>query len=273
MHPWSEWDIEVAGGRLRAYRAGRPGTPPVLLVHGLTDNARYWARTAAALGNDYTLALYDARGHGQSSPAPEPFSEAVRVADLWQVVEALQLERPVLVGHSMGAATVAAAAAERPGLARGVVVEDPPWMDTALPEPELRAYMQNWKQELLALRALPRDLALAQRQTEHPDWDEQDHQLSLNARLEVDPAVLDTYQRDPAAWRERVRAIDCPLLLLTGEVARGAYVTPPVAEEVVRLGRAAQWVHLAGASHSARYSRFGAYLVAVRRLLTAVNPG
>jgi pimeloyl-ACP methyl ester carboxylesterase len=270
MLPWLEADVATDGGRLRVYRTGQPGARPVLLAHGLTDNARYWSRTVEALAPAFDVALYDARGHGQSSPAPAPFGESMRAAALWQVVEALQLEHPVLIGHSMGAATVAAAAAERPGAARGVVVEDPPWSEAPLAEPELRAYMQGWKQDLLALRALPHDQAIAHRRAEHPDWAEQDYELSLNARLEVDPAVLDAYQRDSTPWRERVRAIDCPLLLLTGEVARGAYVTPEVAQAVVKLGRAAQWVHLAGASHSARYSRFPDYLEAVEQFLTSL---
>jgi hypothetical protein len=41
-----------------------------------------------------------------------------------------------------------------------------------------------------------------------------------------------------------------------------------VAREAVQIGRAVQWVHLAGASHSARYSRFEAYLAAVRQFLS-----
>lgn len=270
MRPWHAAEIPLEGGHLYAYRTGQPGAPTVLFVHGLTDNARYWTRTVAALAGDYDVALYDARGHGHSSAAPVPFDEAVRAADLLRVVAALKLERPALIGHSMGAATVAAAAAQSPGLARGVVLEDPPWLDHNLPEPELRAYMQQWRQDVLALRALPRAEALAHRRAEHPDWAGQDYELSLDARLEVDPRVLDAYARDHVPWRERVRAIDCPLLLLTGETTRGAYVTPAVAQEAMRLTGAGRWVHLAGASHSARYSQFEAYLAAVSGFLAGL---
>jgi N-formylmaleamate deformylase len=267
MTAWQQTEIEAAGGRLRAYRTGRPGAPAVLLAHGLTDNARYWARTVEALAADYDVALYDARGHGQSSPAPDVFDEALRVSDLWRVVEALGLERPALIGHSMGAATVAAAAAGRPGAARGIVVEDPPWIEQPASEPELRAYMDTWKADLFALRGVEREAALALRRAEHPDWAEADYHLSLEARLEVDPRVLVVYTRHSTPWRAVVTAIDCPILLLTGENARGAYVTPAVAQEAASLWRAGQWVHLTGASHSARYSRFEAYLQAVSAFL------
>src|SRR5688500_16311990 len=103
MPTWTEIDIAVNGIRLRAYRTGRPGAPAVLLVHGLTDNARYWARTVEALAPDYDVALYDARGHGQSETVTDSFDEATRVRDLWGVVDALVLETPALIGHSMGA--------------------------------------------------------------------------------------------------------------------------------------------------------------------------
>jgi N-formylmaleamate deformylase len=267
MTAWAEVDLHINGGRVRAYRAGRAGAPMVLLAHGLTDDARYWARTVEALSADYDLALYDARGHGQSGPVAEPFDEDARVRDLLGVVEALELERPALIGHSMGAATVAEAAARRPGLARGVVLEDPPWVDGSVPEEMRRTYMASWKADLLALRSLPREAALAQRRAEQPDWSETDQALSLEARLEVDPRVLDLYQLARTPWREVVAAIDCPILLLTGENARGAYVTPELAQEAAGLWRAGRWVHLAGASHSARYSRFEQYRAAVTTFL------
>jgi N-formylmaleamate deformylase len=267
MLPWTEIDIPVEGSHLRAYRTGRPGAPPVLLAHGLTDNAHYWARTVEALAADYDLALFDARGHGQSGAVPDPFDEAVRVGDLWCVVEALGLKRPALIGHSMGAATVAAAAAQRPGVARGVVLEDPPWVEQPASPADLRAYMRVWRTDLLALQALPREAALAQRRAEHPDWAERDHDLSLDAKWQADPHVLDVYYQGSTPWRDLARALDCPLLLLTGENERGAYVTPALAREAVQLARAGQWVHLPGASHSARFSRFDPYLPTVRRFL------
>jgi N-formylmaleamate deformylase len=266
MLPWTETDLPVDGSRLRVYRTGQPGAPSVVLVHGLTDNARYWARTAEALAPTYDLVLYDARGHGQSGRAPHPFDEAVRVADLLSVVEALGLRQPALIGHSMGAAT-AAAAARRPGLARGVVVEDPPWMEVQLGPAERQAYLGQWKAELLRLRALPAETALAQRRAEHPEWDERDHALSLDARREVDPQVLDAYVPTRTPWREVVAGIDGPILLLTGENARGAFVTPEVAQAAAKLWRAGRWVHCPGASHSVRYSRFECYLGALERFL------
>ncbi len=270
MTPWSETDLELNGGRLRVYRTGRAGAPSLLLAHGLTDNARYWTRTVQALEQAYDLVLYDARGHGQSSALPDPFDEDARVHDLLAVAEALALDHPVYIGHSMGAATVSVAAARRPSLPRAVVLEDPPWLEVTAAADERRAYMAQWKNDLVALQGLPREAGLAQRRADGPDWSDVDHHLSLDAKLQADPRVLDHYQLARTPWREVVSAITSPLLLFTGEPARGAYVTSAVAREAFVLARAGRWVHLPGASHSARFSRFEPYLDALQQFLREV---
>ena len=268
MVAWTERDLVVNGARLRAYRTGRRGAPSVLLAHGLTDNARYWTRTVEALERDYDVVLYDARGHGHSERTTGPFGQEARAGDLAAVVEAYALEAPVLIGHSMGAGTVAAAAAHRPELARAVVLEDPAWMDRPAPSAaQVQAYFAEWKAWLLALRAKSRQEALAMRRASEPDWSDGDLSLSLDARLACDPRVLDDYQPEGAPWREIVAAIQCPVLLLTGEPERGALVTPQVAAAAAGLWRSGRWVHLAGASHSIRFSRFEAYIGGLREFL------
>ncbi|MEZ4610678.1 MAG: alpha/beta fold hydrolase [Caldilineaceae bacterium] len=47
--------------------------------------------------------------------------------DLAALIEALDLDKPALMGHSMGAATVSTMAYQRPNLTRRIVLEDPPW--------------------------------------------------------------------------------------------------------------------------------------------------
>lgn len=83
-------------------------TPPVLLLHGLSSNARYWGRVAAHLAGRRLIAL-DQRGHGltgrppRSPRAPDGFAMDELIADVIFTAERLGLERPVVVGHSWGA--------------------------------------------------------------------------------------------------------------------------------------------------------------------------
>lgn len=90
---------------------------PMLLLHGLTATRRYVLQGSSLLARGgYSLASYDARGHGESAPAPEPgaYEYSDLVADLRAVLDLLELDRPVLAGSSMGAATALALALEDP---------------------------------------------------------------------------------------------------------------------------------------------------------------
>ncbi len=90
---------------------------PVVLLHGLTATRRYVVQGSNLLARrGHRVISYDARGHGESSPAAEPtaYEYADLVADLGHVLDELALDRPVLVGSSMGAATALALALEEP---------------------------------------------------------------------------------------------------------------------------------------------------------------
>lgn len=77
---------------------------PVLLLHGLASNARIWERLAPRLAED-DLAVYapDLRGHGLTDGPEGDYGFDTYARDLVALVEALQLEQPLIVGHSWGA--------------------------------------------------------------------------------------------------------------------------------------------------------------------------
>ena len=77
---------------------------PVLLLHGLASNARIWERVAPRLAADY-LAPYapDLRGHGLTDKPDGDYGFDTYARDLVALVEALQIEQPLIVGHSWGA--------------------------------------------------------------------------------------------------------------------------------------------------------------------------
>lgn len=82
--------------------------PPVVLLHGLTATRRNVVQGSRhLLSRGRRLISYDARGHGESSPAPDPaaYGYADLTADLGAVLDGLVRDRAVLVGSSMGAAT------------------------------------------------------------------------------------------------------------------------------------------------------------------------
>jgi pimeloyl-ACP methyl ester carboxylesterase len=126
----SELTVERSGLSLSGEAVGEG--PPVILLHGITATRRYVVHGSKALARaGYRQITYDARGHGNSDPAPPDSGYAYPelVSDLDAVVES-QAEggRIVLGGHSMGAHTAIAYALERGDRIAGLVLIGPAYM-------------------------------------------------------------------------------------------------------------------------------------------------
>lgn len=121
---------EVAGGGNAAEGADARGpAAPIVLCHGITATRRYVVHGSRALERaGHRVVSYDARGHGESGPAPpgDGYGYERLVDDLEAVVAAEVGEgRFVLVGHSMGAHTAVAYALRRPERLAGLIVVGP----------------------------------------------------------------------------------------------------------------------------------------------------
>jgi len=117
------FEAPFAGGSALRGQLDGAGTD-VVLLHGLTATRRNVVQGSRLLARGGArLIAYDARGHGESDPAPDPRAYEYRdlVADLESVLEAVGPERPVLVGSSMGAATAMAFALAAPERVSGLV--------------------------------------------------------------------------------------------------------------------------------------------------------
>jgi pimeloyl-ACP methyl ester carboxylesterase len=101
---------------LEATDPAAPG-PPIVLLHGLTATRRYVVMGSRLLERSgHRVIAYDARGHGRSSPAPDPAAYGYgRLArDLEAVLDALDVHRAALAGASMGAHTALRFALDHP---------------------------------------------------------------------------------------------------------------------------------------------------------------
>jgi 3-oxoadipate enol-lactonase len=116
-----------AGLALRGERAGEG--PPIVLCHGITATRRYVLHGSRRLQRaGYEVVAYDARGHGDSDPAPagEGYGYPELVGDLRSVIASQVGDRPfVLAGHSMGAHTCVAYALRHPERLAGLVAIGP----------------------------------------------------------------------------------------------------------------------------------------------------
>jgi pimeloyl-ACP methyl ester carboxylesterase len=124
------------GVLLSADDAGEPGAPAIVLLHGLTATRRYVVMGSRLLERSgYRVLAYDARGHGRSSPAPDPAAYGYEwlARDLVAVLDTLGIERAALAGASMGAHTILRFALERPARVAALGIVTPAYDPDAPP--------------------------------------------------------------------------------------------------------------------------------------------
>lgn len=122
---WSDGYVYANGARLHYYRAvPAPEKPAIVMVHGVTDIGLSWTTLTWELQDDYDVYMVDTRSHGLSDPITTADDGDTLVKDVVEFVKAMGLEKPILMGHSMGGATVIRVGAEYPDLAKAIVVLD-----------------------------------------------------------------------------------------------------------------------------------------------------
>src|SRR3954449_8653511 len=117
--------------------------PDVVLLHGLTATRRYTVMGSKSLPRSgYRLTTYDARGHGESSPAPDRSAYEYRdlVEDLAAVLDHLGVERAAIGGASMGAHTAMAFALAYPERVSALVQITPAYDGARDEEGDLAAW-------------------------------------------------------------------------------------------------------------------------------------
>jgi pimeloyl-ACP methyl ester carboxylesterase len=105
-------DLPGDGVRLAATRWPGAGTP-VVLLHGLASQRRFWNLAVPSLA-DFPVLAVDQRGHGGSDRPVDGYAVHEVAADLAPALDAVGWSRAVLVGHSWGAAVAATFAAAHP---------------------------------------------------------------------------------------------------------------------------------------------------------------
>lgn len=129
---------QIAGGGTVTLAGDDDGQgPPLVLLHGLSATRRNVVQGSRHLARrGYRLLAYDARGHGASSPAPDPaaYEYEDQVGDLELLLDRLEVECAVLVGSSMGAATAMAFALRHPGRVPALVQITPAYDGAPRPQ-------------------------------------------------------------------------------------------------------------------------------------------
>jgi pimeloyl-ACP methyl ester carboxylesterase len=279
MISWADGYVKANGIRIHYYRTGGD-KPQVVLNHGAMDDGLCWTRVTKELEQDYDVIMLDARGHGLSDNGQGDYSSTTRATDLIEAIETLGLDKPVVGGHSMGADTCMHFAAMRPDLVRGIFMEDPP---VTMPgEPifggdlgekgvnpvKLMAYIM-W-----AFKVLPKFITrpFAKKMMPISPDDEIIPWLNSKKRLSRDflryMKISTDFSIDSVF--EVLENIKAPALLIMGDRERGSIVSKETAQEMNKYLPGLKVVHLAGANHDIRRSKFEEYIIELKTFLNEV---
>jgi N-formylmaleamate deformylase len=268
MSDWFAGDVIANGIRIHYYRTGGD-KPPVVLSHGFGDNGLCWTRVTQVLEEDYDVIMPDARGHGLSDAPEAGYSTSDRAADLAGLIQALGLEKPGLMGHSMGASTTAALVVDYPDLAGCTILEDPGWggrLSDLSPE-ERRARAEERRANMLETKAQTREEVMAFGREQSPTWAEVEFGPWADSKLQVNLKVLNALEAPRVHWSEIVAKITRPTLLVTADPELGSIVTAEVAQAAANMNPHIQVVHISGAGHNIRREQFGKFVRAVSGFL------
>lgn len=241
--------------RLRGRSDGADG-PAMLFLHGLTDSGEGWPEAVEHWQDDYAIVTVDQRGHGGSPRftadqlAGHPGD--VMVDDAVALLE--QLDRPVVLGHSLGGAVALAAAVRRPELVRALVLEDPAPLGPDEPQhspvrgTEFRAGIEDSR------RAADDEELLRVRREAHPDWPESELLVTGRAEQQMDADYLAHGDWKPSMrWPELFATVSVPTLVVSGDRPDEIVVSEEMADGIAAIGNPlVTLVRIPGSGHCIR---------------------
>jgi N-formylmaleamate deformylase len=267
---WQTGYVEANGLRLHYTRTGGD-KPPVVLAHGVTDAGPCWSAVAEALASDYDAIMVDARGHGRSDAPERGYGPAEQAEDLAGVIAGLGLDRPAVLGHSMGAATALVLAGTYPDLPGAILLEDPPaWWTGWTATSDTSERLAGMRERFIGLKRKTREELLGGQRAEQPGWSDAELEPWADAKQQFSPNVLSVLDQDNASgvdWPVVMRSITCPALLITADPERGAIVTDESAAMLEALVPHLEIAHIPDAGHNIRRDQFARYMDVVRAFL------
>jgi pimeloyl-ACP methyl ester carboxylesterase len=268
---WTDGYVVANGIRIHYWRtAGGSGKPPLVLAHGSSDDGLCWTNLAIEFQDRYDIIMFDARGHGLSDPPTAADAPDVQVEDLAGLIKALKLEKPVLMGHSMGSASVAHFAAKYPDVPRAVILEDPALVRPAAPAAGAAAPLTpEQRQANIIARNNQTEEALVEGCTKSsPKWGRAECEIWAPSKRRHHPAtaLVNNALRPP--MRELLPKIVAPTLILKADAQGEVHAQN---EEIARLLKKGKIVHITGAGHNVRRENKAQTIETMRAFLNSTS--
>jgi N-formylmaleamate deformylase len=257
--------VQASGLTHRVLLYGEHADRDLLLVPGITSPAAcadFLAVELAALG--FRVAVPDVRGRGGSDVPPAGHYTLKHYAgDVAALVEALGFQRPVLIGHSMGARIVTAYAVDAGASEHAqVILVDPPISGPGRP-----AYPTTKAQFLEQLAEARRGTTADEVRRFYPHWPERELRIRAEVLASCDEtAVLETHEGfESEDFHSLYRNLSLPSVVIRG--AQSAVLPPEEAEELRALRPDIPVIDVPGAGHMVPWDNFAGFLDALVQYL------
>lgn len=208
------------------------GTRRALLVHGITSDSGGWWRVGPAVADlGYEVVAADLRGHGQS-----PHASSYRLEDYAGDLLALGTDWELVIGHSLGGATVLAAAGARSTFALRLALVDPWLVNDGLPPPDREEYGAVETATEIAAK--------------NPNWEAEDVSAKAAALPAVDRELID--QTFAQKWNliPVLDDVTVTTLLLAADPQLGSLTTQAVGERAAATNALVRFETIYGGGHS-----------------------
>ena len=265
--------IDLPAGRFHyvSWGAEHIELPSALLLHGITSSAQSWVRVAPALANRYRVYALDMRGHGDSiKPSKGAYSLRHTADDAAAFIDMLGLERPLLIGHSWGGATVMVLASgvesQKPTPHFSHIILEDPAHNIGSSDAEERAifYTKDIGRPANELRE--------EITADNPGWTQADIEGKIEALHKVTREAVISVFSDAGKEGELLPLlanISTPTLLIRADASLGTILDEVAWEQAKQyLPTNSRAVQINGATHNVHRSKFDEFMQAVNDFLS-----
>ena len=272
MSQWKSNYLNSNTIKLHYHRTGGDKTP-IILSHGVTDSGLCWIPVARRLERIYDVIMVDARGHGLSDSSPTDYTIDDMTKDLIGLIKVLELDRPILMGHSMGAQISARAAALHPDLVSKLILEDPGYgLTYYLPNFIMKRFIKVLFKRIFLnpLKGRTQEELLIKCKKDNPKWSEDEIEPWVSSKIQLlqnnPEKMLDSLIKSFSAdWYEMIKDIQCHVLLL---ISNKGLTKNKVAKRLTEeVWKSSQYVEIQNAGHNIRRENFEDFMQAVNSFL------
>ncbi len=242
-------NIQANGINVSYLEEGVSNAVPLIFIHGFPFNKEMWSAQLTALGSSYRCIAYDVRGHGDSEAGAAQFSIPQFADDLFSFMDALKIDKAIIVGLSMGGYIALHAIEKSPARIVGLVLCDTQCAADTQEGRDKRkktiAFIQKNGLEVYSEESLKNLFAPASFQSK-----KQEVLFIKNTILDTKPENICLTLQALADRKETctiLKQIEVPVLILVGKEDK---ITPPeAAEKMHREISGAEIGIVAGAGH------------------------